>query len=103
MTNEEIDKLSQIKDDIKDLQKAFNIINGVEEGMNKVSIKVTGYEVPIHFNKVPGLSDQLQYMAVEVIGERLDELESQLLSLVLCTVEQGSPVYSPAKITDETK
>jgi hypothetical protein len=39
----------------------------------------------------------------EIIGDRIDDLERQLMSLVLCIVEQGSPVYSPAKITDETK
>ena len=103
MTNEEIDKLAQIKNDIKELNKMFGIINGAKEGNNQVSVKVVGYEYPIHFTKVPGLSDRLQWTAAEMIGERLDELENILRSLVLCTVEQGLPVYSPAKITDETK
>jgi hypothetical protein len=103
MTNEELQKLNQIQNDITALQRSFDVVNEAPMEKNQISIKVSGYDHSIQTNRVPGLSDRLQIIAIEMMGEYLDELERQLNSLVLCTVEQGSPVYSPAKITDETK
>jgi len=103
MTNNELKKLNEIKDDIDSLQRSFEIIKQAPEGKNQVSLRTSGYDHCIEVKRVPGLSDNLRYMAIEIIGDRIDDLERQMMSLVLCTVEQGSPVYSPAKITDETK
>jgi len=103
MTNNELKKLNEIKDDIDSLQRSFEIIKQIPEGKNQVSLRVSGYDHCMEVKRVPGLSEALRDMAIEMIGDHIDELERQLFSLVLCKVEQGSPVYSPAKLMDDSQ
>jgi len=79
MTNEEINKLSEIQADINNLTKAYDRIN------YGISVYANGNQ--LNLDKIGGLRTQVIHLLRGEYKAKIDQLQSQLDQLIISTKE----------------
>lgn len=103
MTKEELSKLNNIESDINHIRFALDRFMNTRPNAEEVYPKTSSSDIRLETKRVPGLSDAIRNTTIEYLAERLDELENQMNSIVLCTQAVGGPVYTPTNLTNDSK
>ncbi len=93
MTNEEINKLVKLQQEI----------NSVETDMAHLTVKRFIIRFPsdgheLYIDRIPGLREDVEFQLKEQFQEHLDELKDKLNKLVLCTEDKDAPTFKKAEL-----